>query len=94
MNLFALVFFIESHNAQDRRQYHSRAVDPSHGLVKFYRTALFGSGDPGRTDCIVRCDAIQISRQPTQGGMQVAGGRAGVLAPPLKDARWQLTEWL
>src|ERR1700730_285567 len=61
MNLFAVVFLIESNNAQDRRQYHSGAVYPGHRLVKFYRTALFGSGYPGRTDCIVRCDAIQIS---------------------------------
>ena len=43
MDFFPFVFLIESHNSEDGRRDHARAMDPSHYLVKTDRTASFGS---------------------------------------------------
>ena len=81
MNFFAFVLLIESHNAQDGRSDHARAVYPSHRLVKFYRTALFGSGDSGSADGIISGDAIQIAGQRTQSNVQIARAVPSLLPP-------------
>jgi hypothetical protein len=53
--------------------------------VESDRTAGFRSRHSRRADCIVRGDAIQISRQPTEGGMQVAVAELVFLPPALRD---------
>src|SRR5579863_9207428 len=59
-------------------------MDPGHDLVKTDRTASLGSGHPRRSDGIVRGHEIQISRHAAESRMQIAGGRAGALAPSVE----------
>jgi len=84
MNFLALILLIESHNPQDWRQNHSWAMDPSHSLVEPDRAASLGSGDPGRADCVISRNEIQISRQPAESRVEVARGCTGVLAPGIE----------
>ena len=81
MNFFAVTFFIEGHNSQDWCEDHSRAMNPSHGLVEADRPAGFSSRHPRRADCIVSGNKVQISRHAAKSRMQVAGGCTRVLSP-------------
>jgi hypothetical protein len=85
VNLFSFVLLIESDNSQDGGQDHSGAMDPSHSFVKPDRTASFGSRHPGRTDTIVSGNEIQVPRQPSKSGMQIARRGAGALAAGLSE---------
>src|ERR1039458_9838760 len=81
MNFFAVTFFIEGHNSQDWCEDHSRAMNPSHGLVEADRPTGFSSRHPRSADCIVSGNKVQISRHAAKSRMQVAGGCARVLSP-------------
>src|SRR5580658_8951092 len=80
VNFLSVALLVESHNPQDGRQDHSRAMDPSHGFMKADWTAGFGSGDSGRADRIVGGNEIQISRHPSESRMQIARGCARIFA--------------
>jgi len=76
MNFFSVVLLAERHRAQDRRQNHSRPVNPSHGLVEADRTASLGDGTLRRADGVTGGDAIQVAGQSAEGDVQIAGGGA------------------
>jgi len=63
MDFFSIVLLTERHCPKNGSEDHARSVNPRHRLVKFYRTALFGSGNSGCANGIVSGDAVQISRQ-------------------------------
>ena len=80
MNLFAFVLLIERHNSQDGRGDHARAVYPGHCFVKFYRTALFGSGNSGSANGVIGGDSVQVAGERTQSNVQIANSCAFTFA--------------
>src|SRR5579859_2106038 len=79
MDLFAGLFLLECHGAEDRSGNHAWSVDKGERAMKTNGAATLGSGYLGREDGVIGGGAIEDGGGATESGMEVKVGLSGLL---------------